>query len=147
MARSRIPRRTPSDVAALVKQTNDQRSRKWTAPQFFTPKTKRVPSNVVRQVMTVFGVDRLADGTQRAMNSQIGGSLSGRTGRTVINPGAYFGRQNGYLDGQLVPISAVQTAGRAPNGSLTEARSFPMTEGPIVSQNQALRALTRNGAS
>ncbi len=147
MARSRIPLRTPRDVAALVKQTNDQRTRKWTAPQFFTTKTRRVPSNVVRQVLTVFGMDRIADGTQRAMNHQIGDSLSGRTGRHVINPGAFYGRMNGYLDGQLVPISAVQTAGRAPNRSLTEARSFPMTEGPIVAQNQALRALTRNGAS
>ena len=146
---SGIPQRTPVQVAGLVVQSNEQTARHYEGPQFFTSlqKRNRIPSNVVRQMITALGVDPIARGTAGAMANEQGGSLAGRTGRTVINPGAYFGRMNGYLDGQLTPISIPQTAGRTPYQSLTEQRSFPMTEGPIVAQNQALRALTRNGGS
>jgi hypothetical protein len=108
----------------------------------------RLPSNVRRARITQlpYEDDPIARGSARAMAGQQGGSLMGTTGRTAVMPGSsYFGRHNGYLDGNTIPLTLVQTRGTAPSPSLLEQRALPAQEGPIVSQNMAVRALRRNG--
>ena len=104
------------------------------------------PSNVARRTATVLWGDPIGDAGQQAVGYASGLSLAGRTGLVAWGASAYARRLNGYLTaGGLTPISQVGMGARTLMRSQREERSLPNTVGPIVSQNQAMRAYQRNG--